>query len=235
MQRLKMLGLTMLVVFALAAVAVSSASALPTVTALPGETAGNIIATTSATGANIAELSTALSAPITSEKVKLETSFASGASLGTYVADFFGVTFEKQQCNTPGDADGVVLASGEAHLVVAVLGASLVPAILLDLPGTLEIDCGPLGKPTLTIKITGGTLGKISVKNGEEITSFKGALKCTKANNGKQELKEFINDEGAKVKRILSANLGLGAESGCEEVKEEVTLALNKMATFAGF
>jgi hypothetical protein len=235
MQRLKMLGLAVLAVFALAAVAVSSASALPTVTALPGETTGNIIATTSATGENIAELSTALSAPITSEKVKLEVSIPSGASLGPYVANFSGATFEKQQCNTAGDADGVILVSGEAHLVDAVLGAGTTPAVSFLIPGTLEILCGPLGKPTLTIKITGGTLGKIGVKNNEEITSFKGALKCTKANNGKQELKELINDEGAKVKSILSANLGLGAESGCEEVKEEVTLGLNKMATFAGF
>jgi hypothetical protein len=232
MQRLKMLGLAALVVFAVAAVAVSSASALPAVSALAGETTGSIIAAGSATGANIAELSTALSAPITREKFQLETSFASGASKGTYVEKTSGAVFEKQQCNTPGDAEGVILLSGEADLVDAVGG---IPAVLLVIPGTLEILCGPLAKPTLTLKTTGGVIGKINVTDGTEITSFKGALKCTKANNGKQELKELINGEGKAVKMILSMNLGEGAESACEEVKEEVTLGLNKMATFAGF
>jgi hypothetical protein len=234
MRRLKMLSLAALAVFALAAVAVSSASALalPTVTALPGETTGNIIATTSATGANIAELSTALSAPIASEKVKLETSFASGASEGTYTASFTNAEFEGTKCNTSGDPDGVILISGFDHLTIT---PGPIPTITFLVSGTLVIECGPLTHPTISIKITGGTIGKLSVTNGSEVTSFKGALKCTKANNGKQELKEIFNDEGKAVKVILSANLGLGAESGCEEVKEELTLSLNKMATFAGF
>jgi hypothetical protein len=234
MQRLKMLGVAVLAIFALAAVAVSSASALPTVTALPGETTGNIVATGSATGKDIAELSTALSAPITSEKVNLETSIASGASKGTYVATFTKASFEGKECNTAGDADGVILVTGEVHLVDGLPGT--VPAAAFLIAGTLEILCGPLGKPSLTIKITGGTIGKLlGIINGTEITGFKGELKCTKANNGKQELKELINGEGKAVKVILSANLGLGAESGCEEVKEAVALSLNKMATFAGF
>jgi hypothetical protein len=237
MQRLKMLGLAVLAVCALAAVAVSSASAftLPTVTALPGETTGNIIATTAATGANIAELSTALSAPITSEKINLEASFASGAEKGSYTATFTNAEFEGQKCNTPGDADGVILVPGTVHLV----DSGTIPAAAFLLTGTLLIECGPLTKPTLLVKITGGAIGKLTVTNGSEVTSFKGALKCTKANNGKQELKELVSGEKEEkkvnTKVILSANLGLGAESGCEEVKEEVTLSLNKMATFAGF
>jgi hypothetical protein len=233
MQRLKMLGLAVFVVFVVAAVAVSSASALPTVSALPGETAGSIVAAGSATGANIAELSTALSAPITSEKVTLETSFASGASAGTYVAKFSGVGFESQQCNTPGDADGVILVPGADHLTDS---PGPLMTIVFLISGTITIECGPLGKPSVVIKVTGGTIARLlGIVNGASVTSFKANLKCTKANNGKQEVKEFINDEGKAVKAILSANLGLGAESACEEVKEEIPLSLNKMATFAGF
>lgn len=230
MQRLKMLGLAVLAVFALAAVMVSSASALPTVT---GEKGGTVTATGSATGENIAELSTALSAPITSEKVKLETSFASGESAGTYDAMFTNALFELLKCNTPGDEDGVILVPGTVHLVDAP-GSVKAAAFLIS--GTLLIECGPLGKPTLTIKITGGTIGALlGIVNGTPVTKFKGELKCTKPNNGKQALKELINGEGKAVKVILSANLGLGAESACEEVKEAVTLELNQSSTFAGF
>jgi hypothetical protein len=233
MKRLRMLGLTILVVSALTAVVGSAWATLPTISALPGETAGKITATGSATGASIAGLSTALLPPIPAEKVELEASFESGGSTGTYLAKFDAVEFEGEKCNTPGDPDGVMLVPGVAHLVDS---SGSVPAAAFLIASTILMECGPLAKPTETLKITGGVIGKlVGTSNGTELTSFKLNLKCTKAGNGKQEVKELLNAEGKGVKVILSANLGLGAESGCEEVKEEVTLSLNKMATFAGF
>jgi hypothetical protein len=233
MRRLKTLGLAVLAVFALAAVAASSASALPTITALPGETGFNIKATTSAKGINIAELSTVFSAPITSAEVSLAASFASGASEGTYTATFTNAEFEGQKCNTLGDADGVILVPGTVDLVTGWPGK--VPAGAFLVGGTLLIACGPLAKPVLVMQITGGALGHLIVTNGSEITSFKGAFKCVHVNNGWQELKELTNELGGLIRAILTANLGLGNESACEEVKEEVTLSLGRMATFAGF
>jgi hypothetical protein len=234
MKRLKPLGLTALSVLALSAVAVGSASAaLPTVSALPGEAMGKIVATGSATGTSIAGLSTALLPPIPAEKVELEASFESGASKGTYEAKFVAVEFEGEQCNTPGDPDGVMLVPGVVHLVDS---SGSVPAAAFLIASTVLMECGPLAKPMEVLKITGGVIGKlVGISNGTELTSFKLNLKCTKAGNGKQEVKELINGEGKAVKVVLSANLGLGAESGCEEVKEEVTLNFNKMATFMGF
>lgn len=49
--------------------------------------------------------------------------------------------------------------------------------------------------------IEGQAIGKIEgITSGTDTTSFTLNLKCTKAGNGKQEVKEYFNDEGELIK-----------------------------------
>ena len=228
MRRLKVLGLALLAAFALASLAAASASAAPTLTTLGEE----IIAEGVAEGTDVGELSTALSSPIKANAVKLLLAWPSaGGSSGTYDAHFTGANFEGVECNTPGDKDGVILVKGPANLVWLSL-SPLISGAEFVLTEPLIIECGPLGKPKLKIKVEGQALGKIEAATGKEVQSFTGELKCTAPNNGKQAFKEFEVKEGEKVKASLKANLGLGNESACEEVKESVTVTTEEMGEF---
>lgn len=234
MRLLKQIGLALVAMFALAAVAVSSASAaLPLVSVTLGEAFPAVASAESGAAA----LSTALSSPITATSVKIKITFpATGThDEGTYVADFEGALFEKEQCNTAGDADGVILVEGKINLVVALNAAKTGNqfAGAFTVPTGFEVLCGPLGKPKIKIPVTGIAIGAIEgVEEGKDLTAFKGNLKCTKANNGKQELKEYKNEAGTFEKHILSANLGLGNETACEEVSNIVSFTSNKMIEF---
>jgi opacity protein-like surface antigen len=232
MRRLKLMGLAIVAVFALAAIAVASASAaLPEVKTALGEA---FPAVASGESGN-ATLSTALSSPITATGVKIKIEFSKASDEGTYTANFTGTTFEKEQCNTEGDADNTVLVSGKLNLVVALNAAKTGNqfAGAFTVPAGFNVKCGPLGKVKLTIPVEGIAIGAIEeVTESKELTTFKGNLKCTKPSNGKQELKEFKNEAGTFEKQILKANLGLGNESGCEEVEKAVPLTSTKMIEF---
>jgi hypothetical protein len=210
----------------------ATANALPEIAVLPGET-GSVTAEGTVMGENVNRLSTALSAVIKAVKVHISIVINIGGAI-TVTGRYESTTFEGQLCNTPGDADGVALVSAEGHFVWVRTGAEggLALAGLFTIPGTLSLECGPLTKPTLTVKVTGSVLGLIETTSGSEVTSFKMNMKCTKPNNGKQEWKEYFNDEGKKVKGVLSANLGLGAETACEELEEPMTMVASKMLTF---
>jgi hypothetical protein len=54
--------------------------------------------------------------------------------------------------------------------------------------------------------------------------------KCS--GKGKQELKEYLNDEEVKTKAALTANFGLGFEASCLEIFAELTMVSNKMVDF---
>ncbi len=48
----------------------------------------------------------------------------------------------------------------------------------------------------------------------------------------KLELKTYLNDEGATVKGVLTANFGLGFETACENITKELVEESNKMVDF---
>ena len=229
--RLKVILMAVLAVVITAVSVASASAALPEI-----KSTFPVTAEGSATGTNIGELSTALSAPISSSKVSLSTTFTKAGDQGTYTASFTGAEFQKESCNTKGDADGTILISSTDNLVVALNEAKTanVFGTLFQVPSEFAIECGPLGKPTIKITVEGAAIGAIEgVTEGTATSAFKGNLKCTKPNNGKQVQKEFKNEAGTFEKSILKANLGLGNESACEEVKEAVGLTTSHPVTFA--
>jgi hypothetical protein len=230
MRRLKVCLLASFAILAFAAVMAATASALPQIHEGLGE-GFPISAEGSAKGANIAQLSTALSAPITSSEVKLSVEAKELGSLFPYTATFTGAEIEGKTCSTAGDAAGTILVTkNELHLVWTSLSPLALAADFLVAKFT--ITCVK-GTESLKITVEGQALGKIEgVKDMEDFTSFTGNLKCTKPGNGKQEVKEYFNDEEKLVKGVLTANLGLGPETGCEEVKEPVTIKSAKMFQF---
>jgi hypothetical protein len=230
MRQLKVCIAALFAVLAVAAMATASASALPQIHLLSGD-AFPVTAETKAEGAGVASLSTALSAPITSNKVKLNIECKELGSLCPYTAEFTGAEIEGKKCSTSGDAAGTILVTkNELHFVWTNLTTLDLNALFLV--ASLTIVCGEAPN-TLTITVSGSVIGKIEgVKDMTDVTTFNGNLKCTKPGNGKQEVKEYFNDEGKLVKGILTANLGLGPETGCEEVSKVVAIVPNKMVEF---
>jgi hypothetical protein len=232
MRNLKVCILALFAVFAVTAVTAATASALPEV-----HSKGGVTATGSATGASVAALSTALSAPITAGKVSLELSCAELTSLCPYTAVFTGSQLEGKTCSTAGakEAGEIAVTKNEVHLVWP---TTLTPLTIGGdfLVAKFTITCTK-GEESLKVTVEGEAIGKIEgngkeLKSDEEITSFLGNLKCTKPNNGKQEVKEYFEDAGKLKKGILTANLGLGPETGCEEVTKPVEIKASKAANF---
>jgi hypothetical protein len=176
-------------------------------------------------------LSTALSAPITFATAVLRFECGALGSLCPYTLELNGSELEGKKCGTSGGAFSTILiASNELHFV----SSSLKP---LDLDADLlvakfTITCVK-GAEELKITVEGQAIGKIEgVTSGVGTSLFSINLKCTKKNNGQQEVKEFFNDEGKAIKGVLKANLGLGPETACLEIRQAIQLTPNKMVVF---
>lgn len=182
-------------------------------------------------GASVMTLSTPILAPVSASEAKLLIECTKLGSLCPYDKHFTGAEFGGKKCHTAGDADGVILVTkNEVHLV----STSTVP---LDLVGDFLVAKYTIicVKGTDELKITdeGEVLAKIEgVTSGLETTSATVNQKCTKPSNGKQEVKEYLNGEGKLVKGVLKANLGLGNETACEELKDPLALSFDKMISF---
>jgi hypothetical protein len=230
MRRLVTYTLTVLAILVLGCGLPTAASALPELHTSLGE-AFPVELEGVAKGENVIAFSTALSSPFTTEEVKLLLKCEKLGSLCPYDEHLVNAKFEGKTCSTTGDAEGVILiAKNEVHFV----STSTAP---LDLNGDFlvakfTIACVK-GAEKLNVTVEGEAIGRIEgVKDMEQVKSFKLNLKCTKANNGKQEVKKYLNDEGKLVKGILKLNLGLGAETACEEIKVPTTVNSAKMVEF---
>ena len=110
MKRIRTIGIYAAAIGVFGAVSAASAvAALPEVKTAAGELFPAIAL--SEAGAWL--WSTALSTPIKGTTALLRIEFSKAGDQGTYAADFRGATLEGEQCNTEGDADGVVLVSGK--------------------------------------------------------------------------------------------------------------------------
>jgi hypothetical protein len=139
------------------------------------------------------------------------------SALGTFNTDFTNVVQGTIKCNTPGDAAGVVLVGGEFHLVPTNLSPLNIG--ILFLVSELEIEC-PSG---VNVVVRGNVLGSVNNigSEGTELTNFGGVLLGEK---GKQQLSEYYNDGGTKVKAKLEAEAGTGFAAADEQVEKELTL-----------
>jgi len=228
MTRMKTLCTALFAVFALAA-AFSATQALalelPDVHVLSGETYP-ATGEGSLKGKEIGILETEIGEKLTSETVGVSAELTELSSLGPGALVFTNVVEPKSgsKCNTAGDPEGTVKLSGEYHVVV-IKEVPLTPAILI-LFKELTVTCG-----SLKIKVRSPAVIALNgVTSGTDVTSYKLASKCS--GKGKQELREYLNDEGKATKAQLTANFGLGFETACETVKEELTVTSSKMIDF---
>lgn len=219
-----------LVMSAATMVATALGLALPDVHVLSGE-GYPVTSTGEVTGTAVGRLETELGEKLTSGTVRVETELGQLSSLGSDLLTFTGVLEPKSKtsCNTAGDSAGTVLLSGEYH-VVDTSTSPLVGALLL-LFKELPVECNS-GK--LKVKVRSPGLAKLEkVGSGlVDTTSYGLVAKCT--GKGKPEVKTYLNDEGATVKATLSANFGLGFETACENVEQEVVMTSSKMLNFEG-
>jgi hypothetical protein len=125
-------------------------------------------------------------------------------------------------CKKAGEkATGEVLITGTFHIVPL---NTLHEDGVLYLFNELEIECG-LAK----VKVRGAVISTVNyktVKESEDFTELCGKLEGNGA--GKNKLTEYLNDNGTKVKAILEAEFGNGFKQAAEEVGEICPVTLNK-------
>jgi hypothetical protein len=151
------------------------------------------------------------------------------SALGTFSADFIKISQGSINCNTSGDAAGVILVNGEFHLVPTNLSPLNVGALLLI--SEFEVEC-PGG---INIIIRGNLLAGVTNigSEGTELTNLGGVLLGEK---GKQQLSEYYNDGGTKVKTKLEAEAGAGFVAAGQQIEKELTLQVlgSKMLVITG-
>jgi hypothetical protein len=130
----------------------------------------------------------------------------------------------KVKCNTEGDAEGVVLISGEYETVATNKTSS--EAGLLVLFATSTLKCGTKVK----VKLEEPLIVHLVTKGSGDVTEIGTTTHCK--GTGKQELSSYFNSKAEEVtKQLLKANFGLGNEDACLEVKEELKLKLKSAST----
>jgi hypothetical protein len=125
-------------------------------------------------------------------------------------------------CNTVGDKKGEILVKGEFHIVP--INTNHEDGIL-GLFKEFTVECG-----AARIKIKGAIVATINYKGMGETSDFTELCGELKGNGaGKNNLTEYLNDSGSKVKAILESEFGNGFKQMALEVGEEVCqAALNK-------
>jgi hypothetical protein len=235
MRRFSVFCLMVFAVLVVGAGMAVSASALPSILLLPGETGGSLLIK-SITNTNEATLETELSNKINGKGVLLQLHFPNvNEPKGTYELLFTKVKFGTtagQTCNSVGDLpEEVLLPKSTFHLVfdsLTVLGVAL-----LILVPQFKFICKTGATTTLLATTEGNQLVLVSPINKEVLTSenIGGVSRCTA---GVPKDRFWWNDAGGKETASLTANVGLGVESACENVAGTVSSTVSKMAELMG-
>jgi hypothetical protein len=221
MKRLKLVGVLLGALFALAMLASSAYAAvnLPdiSVTLTGGKYPVHAVGSLAAAAT---KLGSASGVSLTGTGVTLLLLTAELSALGTFTTDFTGVeNKEKVKCSSTGDAAGVVLVSGEFHLVP--INLSPLTLGILFLVSEVEIIC-PKGESPI---VRGNVIGSVNGigSEGTELTGFGGVLEGAE---GKQNISEYYNDGGTKVKAKLEQEAGAGFVAADENVTGELGLSV---------
>ena len=234
MKRIRLIGLTLIAVLALGALAASSASAEgPEIS--PAGTKEAPIKFEGINNGNTV-LESTLGTKVTCKVAKAKGEFSS-ANLGLVLIDFEGCESGGAKCNSPKDNAGVILVLLNMHLVDVLPTGTLDLGVWLEpkeeLPGTgdLHFTCGAI----LTSVILGSVIGVADNLAGELLTNgakgkeFKVLWKGAK---GEQEIKtcdlEKAFCEGKKFE--LLSDFGFGHELGAEIA--DATLKFEKEVEF---
>lgn len=212
MQRLKVLVLASMAVLALSAIASATASAekIPAPTLLT-EPAGSAVTWTGESG--LGKLTTLNGNVIECNKDKSNGSFAANAKLGPFTIDFEeckepGTGFK---CTGLGEATGVILVTGEAHLAVDTETPALGAGILFLL-NTVHFSCFVL------IEVTGKVLCLIKPVN-TFVTHFEIVCEETAAGSGDPKETKYWDDNGelAETGHALLTSINHAAGVGSAE------------------
>ena len=222
MKRLKLAGVIMGALFALAMMA-SSAFAevkLPdiSVTLTGGTYPVHILGKSEAN----TSLGTASGVTLKGKGVTLLLLVKELSALGSFTADFTNVEETKHaiKCNTTGDVEGVVLLSGEFHVVPLEVSAAL-PLGVLFLVSEFEINC-PGGTNTV---VRGNTLSSLE-DLGTETTELTKVLGTLEGANGVPDITHYFNDGGTEIKAKLESESGAGFVATDEDVEGPVDLSV---------
>jgi hypothetical protein len=178
------------------------------------------------TGATVvAILETVLGEAVACTKLTGTTTLQELSSLGPAELKFTGCVQRsgKVECHTAGQGEGTVVFSGEYHVVYTVLTTLTAGALILFAEQTMGCN-----KEKLKIKIKAPILTKLNVAAGTEVLEYKLESACTK---GKQEPKEYYNEEEKLTPAIMLMNFGLGFEAGCLSFSP-VTIKSNQKVDF---
>ena len=172
----------------------------------------------------------------TGSGVEVLAELAKLGSLGTFSTDFLNVTnAAKESCHTFGDKAGVVLVTGEWHLV-PITTKPLLNGIALLLGSLVLMEC-----PSEKLDLRGCMLASTTVEEGKDYTGVTGALGSN--GKGQAEHREYLNDVPENVKCILTIEIvNTKKPSEAAEVVNggtaiEATIAsgsLGKMVEFTG-
>ena len=214
----------------LASVSPAFALELPDVHVLSGETypvtsSGEI----GTKGAVVAELENEFGEiKVTATRVVMKTELKELSSLGPYTLGLAGAVEPKtkRSCESVNAVEeNEVRFSGEYHVV----DTSTVPltAAILLLFSEFTFECGP----KLKFKVKGPVVVKLEkVTSGTDTNIFGVVANCTA--KGKQELTEYLNEEGTATKGVLSGNFGFGVETTCLRFTKQLALGSSKMLDF---
>jgi len=198
---------------------------LPDVHVLSGETYP-VIGEGTIEGPEVAAIETELGEKLTASSVTVTGEFRELSPSGSGTLTYKGLEEPKSKssCNTSGDPAGVVKILGEYHVVDT--SESPLTAAALLLFNELVVLCNS-GK--LKVKARGPVVIKLEkITSGVDFTEFGAIANCSP--KGKQELKEYLNDEGKKVKAVMTLNFGLGFETACKRFSKELVVKMSKMA-----
>jgi hypothetical protein len=215
MNRLKLLAVSLVAMFAMGIMA-TSAFALPDISlTLPGSTFP-LHLNFADNNKTVTELQSASGSVITGEGLSLLLLTSALTALGTFRADFLNSKRAGVPCHSVGDAAGVILTEGPFHVVYT----SLSPLTLgiLYLPNFVEVECNKL-----LIEIQGSVISSFNGigTEGSELTTASGQLSGTK---GKANIKTYYNDAGTSLTAKLESNVGAGFVESNEIVEGEPTL-----------
>ena len=234
MTRMKTLCMALFTVFALTAAfsATSALAALPDVHLLSGEAypaTGSGSVTGIVKGEIVGKLETELGEKLTATGVSTSVELLELSSLGPGELVFTGVQEPKSKtsCHTVGSkGEAEVVLPGEYHVVDAIKETKTEKGVLI-LFKELVVLCN---SEKLKIKVRSPALIHLNVAAGDDVTTYGISAKCS--GKGKQDLREYLNDEALSVKGQLTANFGLGFETACDEVNQEMTVTSTKMVNF---
>jgi hypothetical protein len=141
------------------------------------------------------------------------------SALGTFVSRYGSVADGGNKCHTPGDSVGVVLLSGEFHVVR--IESTPLTLGLLFLPAEAEVLCE--GGTSILVR---GELVSSLESIGSEVSELIKVSSLFAGEKGKNTLTKFFNGAGEEKTAELEAEAGEGFVQADIAMENEAILAV---------